>query len=801
MENRPNGVSQNEIWILAMGLSQRMSRGLFTLLAISLLMAGMPLKAATIAAGTATSTCGADVQVGLTATDIPAFISLSFVLSYDASRLSYVRAAPSGALAGWTFTPTESPGRVSVVVRPPSRLTVTGPFAVVTFEVIDRSSATPILLTVSDVKIQLAIGVSIEGAGSNGAIQPQCTATASPAGIVFRHLAGSSAGPGGAEGQGSQARFGYVYGVVAKPDGTLYVADEGNYTIRRVTPGGMVSTIAGRVGHLGTADGQGADARFLAPYDIANARDGVFVLDEQLYQTTSRIRHVSSAGVVRTIAQGGGVCWDGQEPFATSSLCDPIDAIASDAADNVYVLEETRIRRIAPDGTIASIAGVPGLLQMGFRDGKGADARFDGRAASMALGPDGNLYIYEPLNQAVRRVTPDGETTTLISGPPLPGYAQSSAIAVGPDGAIYVNQVSEVYRIDASGIRVVAHVAWPTGRRFALDPRGDLVVPLYYGTELWRLLFSESRVERIAGHGAEYGVVDGAGDGARFNDITALAYNAHDGKLYVADQPFSPEERCLIRVVTLDGQVRTMQTSQPVCASHLLATSDGTLVAIEAGDGPITAWRIAPDGRVTRFADLPDNCHAANVGSDGQDNIYLPCVASSLNGPPFPYIAKLHPNGSVTVAAEGVSGEALTVLPSGDLIVADHFRLVRVTPAGSTLPFAGSGLFPLQADGTLTDASFGFMLALAPGPSGSVYAMDTGLGNWVLLRYVTSTGEVSTIAGAGIGTEDGNGTTARFVSPAAIVALPNGDIVIAEPNALRIGTKAGNQVRRRAAHH
>lgn len=764
---------------------------------VGILVAAARANAATITAGTATTTCDATVHVGLTAEDIPALVSLSFVISYDSDRLSYVRAAPSGVLDGWTFTPTETPGRIAILLRPPSRLALTGTFAMVGFEVVDRSASGPIPLIVSDVRIQLGVGTSIDGVGGSGAIQPLC-AGASPSGFVFRHLAGSTAGPGGTDGHGSQARFGAVVGVIAKPDGTLYVADRGNYTIRRVTPDGGVSTIAGRVGHLGTTDGRGVSARFLAPRDIANARDGVFVLDEELYQTGARIRHVSSTGDVRTIARSGGRCSEGNEPLDALALCDVVDAIASDAFDNIYVLEETRVRRIAPDGTITHVAGVAGLLELGFRDGKGKEARFDGRAASIAIGPDGNLYIYEPINRAVRRVSPDGETKTLIAGPPLPGNAQSSAIAIGQDGVIYVHQLLEVFRIDSHGLRVVAHVYGPTGRRFAIDPRGDLVLPLYGGTEIWRFLFSEQRVERLAGHAADGGIVDGLGDRARFDSITALTYNSSDELLYIADRQYFPENVCAIRVVTTRGDVRTLETSEPVCASHLVAAADGSLIAIEVTDGPITARRVARDGRVTRFADLPDNCRAFNVAADAQANIYLPCVAPSLSGPPLSYIAKLRPDGSVVVAAQGVSGEALTVLGNGDLIVASHFRLVRVTPAGSTLPFAGSGLFPLQADGTFSQASFGFMVALTPGPSGSVYVMDIGIGNWVLLRHATSAGDVTTVAGGGIGTEDGDGRTARFAWPVGIAMLPNGDLVIAEPNALRIGSSASGQARRRS---
>ena len=126
-----------------------------------------------------------------------------------------------------------------------------------------------------------------------------------PAGVVTT-LAGTAGFPGSADGTGAAARFGFPAGVAVDGSGNVYVADTGNSTVRKVTPAGVVSTLAGTAGSYGSADGTGAAARFNLPIGVAVDGSGnVYVADT--YNDT--LRKVTPAGVVSTLAGTAGVLW------------------------------------------------------------------------------------------------------------------------------------------------------------------------------------------------------------------------------------------------------------------------------------------------------------------------------------------------------------------------------------------------------------------------------------------------------------------------------------------------------------
>ena len=170
----------------------------------------------------------------------------------------------------------------------------------------------------------------------------------------------------------SIATFGMPYGIAIDKDGNLYVSDLGFNNIRKITPGGMVSTLAGSLNGLsGSDDGPGTAARFNVPLGlVTDPGDNVFVVDAQ----NNKIRKITPLGMVTTVAGSGAVgAADGGATIASFST--PL-AIAIDAGGNLYVTEQGnyKIRKITAAGDVSTFAGSG---TAGSADGMGTAASFN----------------------------------------------------------------------------------------------------------------------------------------------------------------------------------------------------------------------------------------------------------------------------------------------------------------------------------------------------------------------------------------------------------------------------------------
>jgi sugar lactone lactonase YvrE len=313
---------------------------------------------------------------------------------------------------------------------------VTPPINSVMVSTLAGSTAGYVDGTVSTSKFDHPTGVAIDSSG-NVYVADNTTKIRkiTSAGIVTT-LAGSIRGF--ANGTGNAAQFNFPAGVAVDSSGNLYVGDSDNNKIRKITPAGVVSTLAGSVS--GFADGTGSAAKFDHPLGVAVDSSGnVYVAD----QNNHKIRKITSAGVVSTLA--GSVSGFADGTGSAAKFNSPI-GVAVDSSGNVYVGDTLnfKIRKITPAGVVTTIAGSTG----GYADGTGSAAKFN-RPYGVAVDSSGNVYVADDVfNEKIRKITPAGVVTTLAGS--TQGYADGagstakfyhpSYVAVDSSGNLYVTE-------------------------------------------------------------------------------------------------------------------------------------------------------------------------------------------------------------------------------------------------------------------------------------------------------------------------------------------------------------------------
>jgi len=187
------------------------------------------------------------------------------------------------------------------------------------------------------------------------------------------------------------------------------MSDWDNFVVRRITPAGVVSTFAGTAGASGSADGAGAAARFRNVNGLAiDASDNLYLAD----WGNHTIRRITPVGVVTTLAGTPGVAGSADGTGAAARFNLP-SGLAVDAAGNVFVSDQANhtIRRITPAGVTTTIAGQAGTT--GSADGTGAAARLSS-PAWLTISPSGDLFVTSGTGETIRKVTSAGVVTTAV---------------------------------------------------------------------------------------------------------------------------------------------------------------------------------------------------------------------------------------------------------------------------------------------------------------------------------------------------------------------------------------------------
>ena len=434
----------------------------------------------------------------------------------------------------------------------------------------------------------------------------------SPTGSVTT-LAGTAGQRGSYDGAGAVALFSNPNGLAIDSAHNLYVADEGNSTLRKVTPAGDVSTLAGTPHVFAQVDGTGSAAAFSALTSLTMDRCGtLFAVDGSIQPrlrkitaigevTTLPVNDPASAGLHVDSLQGIAAGADGslsltgnygvyaattdsitllaglvpefglingsagQARFGDSFPFFLPYGIAADPAGNTYVADtpHQRIRKITAAGEVSDFAG-NGTIG-GSADGVGADAGLS-QPRGVVADAAGNVYVADTFNSTIRKITPDGNVTTLAGGVATPGnvdgigsaarFFEPQAIAVDAAGNLFIADTGNrsVRKLSPSGnVTTLAGAGAGFGRLEGITV--DLAGIVYVSdaaNHVIRKIAADGVVSDVAGSTRIFGGFDGVGAQARFNGPRGLAVDAA-GRVYVADT-----ENNSIRKIDALGNVTTV---------------------------------------------------------------------------------------------------------------------------------------------------------------------------------------------------------------------------------------------------
>jgi len=480
----------------------------------------------------------------------------------------------------------------------------------------------------------------------------------------------------------------------------IYLADCGNHTIRKITPAGDVSTVAGAAGVAGYVDGAAPDARFKWPRAVAVDGAG------NLYVTDSGnavIRKISTLGAVSTIAGSAGNRGSADGQGGDARFYSPT-GIAVDGAGDLYVSDcvNNTVRKITAAGEVTTVAGLAG--SSGWRDGVGVNARFCD-PAGLALDGSGNLYIAEFTNCTIRKMTPAGTVTTV---------AGSHASHGSQDG---IGRQAQFY--------------YPKG--VAVDNTGNLFVADGNNHTI-RKVTPAGETSTLAGLAGAWGTADGVGDAARFNSPQGVAVDV-DGNVFVADT-----ENNRIRKISAVGVVTTYAGSSPgffdgPCIDARFDHPTGVTVdnagnVYVADSNNLKVRKISTEGAVTTLATLWASPKAVAVDNSG--NVLVACTHVVFRVTPLGEISALV--GETGAVRDGLGDRAgvgnadgIAVDTDGNVYVSDSDAIRHIGATGLVRTVLGNEAQGATAFGSGGETRAG-LIGVAADPGGRVYVLQRGPG-------------------------------------------------------------------------
>ena len=506
------------------------------------------------------------------------------------------------------------------------------------------------------------------------------------------------------------------------PGGNLVIADTGNHEIRRVSPQGIITKVAGTGNPAYDGDnGTVATAAFSSPSGVAVDHLGtIYVADTG----NQRIRLISPSGITSVFAGNGvkGAFGDGRQA-ATAEVNNP-GTLLFDTAGYLYIADigNDRVRRISPTGVITNFAG-SGTVGAGGDGGYAIDANLNLQAIGMD--PQNNVIIADGGNYRVRFVTPSNGFITTIGGNGLIAYNPTNLLINGNTVYFSDSTANRIRQFDitsgAASIGILAgngqqtfDVADDTALTARLTaPRGlsrDSAGNIYFAdskNQAVRKITPQGALVTLAGNATNAELGDGAlATASELSGPVDVAFANGSGNLYILEQTGNR-----IRVITPNGNINTYAgigtpgappsptgkaLSQPVNAPQGMAIdSSGTLYLADTGNNLIR--KITTDGNITTIV----GTGAATYTGDGG-----PALAATVRNP---------------------TGVAIDTF--GNVFIADtRNNVIREVGAdGIISTIAGTGVGSYNGDGTpATNYPLNQPSAVAIGPSCSVLVADVG---------------------------------------------------------------------------
>ncbi|MEI6077318.1 MAG: hypothetical protein WCS94_17185 [Verrucomicrobiota bacterium] len=518
-------------------------------------------------------------------------------------------------------------------------------------------------------------------------------------------------------------------GVATDNAGNFYIADTYNHRIRKVTPSGSMTTVAGTGSSGSNGDnGSATSAQVNTPNGVAvDGAGNIYIADS----SNNRIRKVNPQGIISTIAGNGRTGYSGDGGSATSAMLSFPSTVCVDAYGNISIADwgNNRIRRLGTNGLITTVAG-SGAAGFSGDGGLATNANLT-FPQGVSVDKTGNLYVAEG-SQRIRKVGTNGIITT-VAGRNL------------NDGDIALNAtLNSPYQAVQDGF----------GNFFVADSANQRI----------RKIDTNGIISTFAGNGIPmYSGDGGPATSAGLYFPNAVAMDAV-GNLFISDQSRR------IRKVDTNGNIITMAGNGAYTYS-----GEGGL-ATNAGIGVPDALILDASGNL--FIASQSAFRIFKVDTNG----IIKTVAG--NGSPF-YSGE---GGLATSAGIGLPGP-LALDSSGNLFIAGQtaYRILKVDTNGIIKTVAGNGTPGDSGDGgAATNAQFKLPYGIAFDPPGNLYVSDPGSAR---IRKVGTNGVITTVAGNGIRgvpMENMVGTSAGLSIPDGLMIDAKGNLVFVDLGANRL---------------